>query len=58
MYNMVTEFISEKDFMFHVFQASDLKTGEIVEAVGFRDSTHFLKYFKKITGKNTRDFRQ
>ncbi|MBQ3088519.1 MAG: helix-turn-helix domain-containing protein [Clostridia bacterium] len=46
------------DAAIDMLQASDLKTGEIAEAVGFRDSTHFLKYFKKITGKNTRDFRQ
>ncbi|MBQ4154066.1 MAG: helix-turn-helix domain-containing protein [Clostridia bacterium] len=41
-----------------LIQASDLKTGEIAEAVGFKDSTHFLKYFKKITGKTTSDFRR
>ena len=41
-----------------MLQASDLKTSEIAEAVGFRDTAHFLKYFKKFTGKNTRDFRQ
>ena len=46
------------DAAIDMLQASDLKTGEIAEAVGFRDSTHFLKYFKKLTGKNTRDFRQ
>ena len=46
------------DAAIDLLQASDLKTGEIAEAVGFKDSTHFLKYFKKITGKNTRDFRQ
>ena len=40
-----------------LIQASDLKTAEIAEAVGFKDSTHFLKYFKKVTGKTTRDFR-
>ena len=46
------------DAAIDMLQASDLKTGEIAEAVGFKDSTHFLKYFKKLTGKNTRDFRQ
>ena len=46
------------DAAIDLLQASDLKTGEIAEAVGFRDSTHFLKYFKKLTGKNTKDFRQ
>ena len=46
------------DAAIDMLQASDLKTGEIAEAVGFRDSTHFLKYFKNLTGKNTRDFRQ
>ena len=45
------------DAAIDMLQASDLKTGEIAEAVGFRDSTHFLKYFKKLTGKNTRDYR-
>lgn len=38
--------------------ASDLRTAEIAEAVGFKDSSHFLKYFKKFTGKNTKDFRK
>lgn len=46
------------DAAIDLLQASDLRTSEIAEAVGFRDSTHFLKYFKKLTGKNTRDFRQ
>lgn len=46
------------DAAIDLLQASDLRTGEIAEAVGFRDSSHFLKYFKKFTGKNTRDFRQ
>lgn len=46
------------DAAIDLLQASDLKTGEIAEAVGFRDASHFLKYFKKLTGKNTRDFRQ
>lgn len=46
------------DAAIDLLQASDLRTGEIAEAVGFKDSTHFLKYFKKLTGKNTRDFRQ
>lgn len=46
------------DAAIDLLQSSDLKTSEIAEAVGFRDSTHFLKYFKKLTGKNTRDFRQ
>ena len=46
------------DAAIDMLQASDLKTSEIAEAVGFRDATHFLKYFKKVTGKNTRDFRQ
>lgn len=41
-----------------LIQASDLKTSEIAEIVGFSDSTHFLKYFKKFTGKNTKDYRQ
>ncbi len=46
------------DAAIDLIQASDLKIVAIAEAVGFRDTTHFLKYFKKITGKNTRDFRQ
>lgn len=46
------------DAAIDLIQASDLKTNEIAEAVGFKDSTHFLKYFKKITGKTTKDFRQ
>lgn len=41
-----------------LLQASDLRTSEVAEAVGFRDNTHFLKYFKKVTGKHTKDFRQ
>ena len=41
-----------------LIQASDLKISEIAEAVGFGDTTHFLKYFKKITGKNTKEFRK
>ncbi len=41
-----------------LIQASDLRTSEVAEAVGFRDNTHFLKYFKKITGKTTKDYRQ
>lgn len=46
------------DAAIDMLQASDLKTDEISEAVGFRNTTHFLKYFKKFTGKTTRDFRQ
>lgn len=46
------------DAAIDLLQASDLKTSEVAEAVGFKDPTHFLKYFKKLTGKNTRDFRQ
>ncbi|MEE1026153.1 MAG: AraC family transcriptional regulator [Acutalibacteraceae bacterium] len=46
------------DAAIDMLQASDLKTDEIARAVGFRDAAHFLKYFKKLTGKNTRDFRQ
>lgn len=41
-----------------LIQASDLRTSEVAEAVGFRDNTHFLKYFKKVTGKTTKDYRQ
>ncbi len=41
-----------------LLQASDMRTSEIAEAVGFKDTTHFLKYFKKVTGKNTKDFRR
>ena len=41
-----------------LLQASDLKAAEIAEAVGFNDISHFLKYFKKATGKTTRDFRK
>lgn len=37
--------------------ASDMKTSEIAHIVGFKDTAHFLKYFKKITGKNTKDFK-
>ena len=41
-----------------LLQASDIKAAEIAEAVGFKDISHFLKYFKKATGKTTRDFRK
>lgn len=41
-----------------LLQASDIKANEIAAAVGFKDVSHFLKYFKKATGKTTRDFRK
>ncbi len=50
------------DYRIHVavelLQASDMRISEISKAVGFSDTANFLKYFKKITGKNTKDFRK
>lgn len=46
------------DAAIELIQASDLRAAEIAEAVGFHDTTHFLKYFKKVTGKTTKDFRR
>lgn len=46
------------DAAIELIQTSDIKTSEIAEAVGFRDTTHFLKYFKKKTGKTTKSFRK
>lgn len=40
-----------------LLQASDMKTAEIASAVGFKEVAHFLKYFKKITGKTTKEYR-
>lgn len=40
-----------------LLQASDMKTAEIAAAVGFKEVAHFLKYFKKITGKTTKEYR-
>ncbi len=38
--------------------ASDMSTEEISEVVGFKDVSHFFKYFKKVTGKHTKEFRK
>ncbi|HHV51455.1 MAG TPA: helix-turn-helix transcriptional regulator [Clostridiales bacterium] len=40
-----------------LLQTSDMPVSEIAEMVGFKDYNHFLKYFKKITGYTTRNFR-
>ncbi len=36
---------------------TDMTAAAISERVGFYDYNHFLKYFKQITGKTTKDFR-
>ena len=38
-------------------QTTDLTANQIAFLSGFGDYNHFLKYFKKITGKSTKDFR-
>ena len=45
------------DAAIELIQTSDLKIAEISELVGFSDPAHFVKYFKKKTGKTTKDFR-
>lgn len=40
-----------------LLQTTDLPANQIAAMSGFGDYNHFLKYFKKITGKNTKDFR-
>ncbi len=36
---------------------SDMKVYEIAQAVGYNDSAHFIRAFKKVTGKKPGDFR-
>lgn len=40
-----------------LLQSTDLTVVMIAEKVGFTDYNHFLKYFKQVTGRNTKDFR-
>ena len=40
-----------------LLQTTDLPANQIAAMSGFGDYNHFLKYFKKITGKTTKDFR-
>lgn len=40
-----------------LLQTTDLPANQIASLSGFGDYNHFLKYFKKITGKSTKDFR-
>lgn len=40
-----------------LLQTTSLSASEIAVKTGFDDYNHFLKYFKKITGRNTGDFR-
>ncbi len=40
-----------------LLMSTDLQANEIATRVGFNSYEHFLKYFKKLTGKNTKDFR-
>ena len=41
----------------HLLQTSRLSTAQIAETVGFCDCNYFLRYFKKIMGRTTREFR-
>ncbi len=40
-----------------LLQTTDMTANQIASLSGFGDYNHFLKYFKKITGKSTKDFR-
>ena len=40
-----------------LLQTTDMPANQIASLSGFGDYNHFLKYFKKITGKSTKDFR-
>ncbi len=41
----------------NLLQTTDMPVSKIAETVGFGDYNHFLKCFKKITGRTTKEFR-
>ena len=42
----------------HLIQTTSMSISEIAYMVGFKDTNHFSKYFKKVTGRKPGDFRK
>lgn len=40
----------------HFLTNTNMKIYEIAQAVGYSDSAHFIRAFKKVTGKNPDDY--